>query len=247
MPQDTATATTISASSTTWAQLKTGGLKIVLDNLVAANTAKSDPSTQATATATGGGASGGSLAAGTYYITYSFCDAFGETLAGGRSAQLTVGATNIPRITLPANPTGVAYKNVYLTAAGGASGTEVLYATGISGTSFDASYAAWSDPGMTAPTANTTGAAGHTELIYSILNPQGSYFQQTIGQIISAYLSGAPMERRDYYRRFSRYEGVLRLWVTALAEIRTLVAANPGTLAWSSTGGVNGRMLRTFS
>ncbi len=247
MPRDTATATTISASGTTNAQFKTGGFRVVLDNLVAANAAKADPTTQATATATGGGASGGSLAAGTYYITYTFCDAFGETLAGGRSAQLTVGATNIPRITLPNNPTGVHCKNVYLTPVGGAAGTEVLYATGISGTTFDASYAAISDPGMTAPSVNTTGAAAHTALVYSILNPNGAIFQRFVSQAISNYLRGDPIERRDYYRYTTRIEGIFRLWMTAAAEIRTLIAANPGTLAWSSTGGPLGKMLRTFS
>lgn len=247
MPQDTATATTIVASGTTWAQLKTGGPRAVLDNLVSTNTAKADPSTTATVSATGGGASGGLLQVGStasWYFVYTFCDAFGETLGGGRSTATSVATTNIPRVTLPAKPTGVSHMNLYL---GTVSGSETLYATGITATTFDCSYAAWSDPGMTLPTVNSTGAAAHRALLYSILDSNGSVQQKVFSDFLSNYLRGDAIERRDYYRHLARHEGVLRAWMTMFAEIRTLVAANPGTLAWSSAGGPNGKLARSFS
>lgn len=247
MPQDTATATTIVASGTTWAQLKTGGPRVVLDNLVSTNVAKADPTTAATVSATGGGASGGLLQVGStasYFFVYTFCDAFGETLGGGRSTSTSVATTNIPRVTLPTKPTGVAYMNLYL---GTTSGAETLYATGITATTFDCSYAALPDAGMTLPTANSTGAAAHRALLYSILDSNGSIPQKTFSDLLSNYLRGDAIERREYYRHLSRQEGVLRAWMTMLAEIRVLVAANPGTLAWASGGGIMGKVVRSFS
>jgi len=123
-----------------------------------------NPTTQATATATGGGASGGALPAGTYYIAYTWVNSWGETTIGtSRSAQLTVGATNIPRVTIPALPTNATSANIYVTDTGGASGTEKLYKTGVTTTTTDlalatydgGAYAAADDP----PTSNTTKAA----------------------------------------------------------------------------------------
>ncbi len=247
MAQDTATATSIVASGTTWAQLKTGGYRAVLDNLVSTNTAKADPTTTATVSATGGGSSGGLLQVGStasWYFVYTFCDAFGETLGGGRSTATSVATTNIPRVTLPSKPTGVAFMNLYL---GTVSGSETLYATGITATTFDCSYAAWADPGMTLPAVNTTGAAVHHDLLYSILDANGSFKQQRYSDFLSSYLRGDAIERRDYYRELHKEEGILRAWLTLVAEVRVLVAANPGTLAWSTGGGLNGSVKRTFS
>jgi hypothetical protein len=153
-------APTITTSGTSF---KTGGLKVILDNLVAvaANAAKANPTTTATVavtTATGG------LLAGTYRCSYTFCDAYGETLAGGESATFTVtGTTQLATVTLPALPTGVQSINLYLTPAnGGVSGTEYLYATGITGTTYACTPTLPIDvPGATTPAANTTGAAVH--------------------------------------------------------------------------------------
>ena len=121
MAQDNFVAPTIQPSGTTWAQFKTGGVGILLTNLAAANPVKANPTTQATVSVSG---SGGLLPAGTYYCQYSFVDPFGETLAGGESAQFTVTAGQVPTVTLPALPTGVQAINLYLTLAGGGPGTE---------------------------------------------------------------------------------------------------------------------------
>lgn len=251
MPQDTATATTIVASGTTWAQLKAGGLKAVLDNLVATNVAKTNPATAATVVATGGGSSGGLLQVGStanWYFVYSAVDAFGETVAGGRSTATSVASTNIPRVTFPSLATlgtGVCSINLYV---GRTSGSETLYATGITATTFDCSYAAWPDSPATLPTVNTTGAAAHKALLYSIIDPNGSVHQDAFSRFLSSYLRGDAGERRDYYQRFGRSEGVLRAWLTAFAEIRTLVAANPGTIAFTTNAAIPiNKPVRTFS
>ena len=142
MAQDNFVAPAIQPSGTTWAQFKTGGVGILLANLAAANPPKANPSTQATVSVSG---SGGQLPAGTYYCRYSFADPFGETLAGGESAQFTVTAGQVPTVTVPALPVGVQAINLYLTQPGGAQGTETLYATGITTTTFACSYALAAD------------------------------------------------------------------------------------------------------
>jgi len=112
------------------------------------------PWVAATVVPTGGGSVGGSLAAGTYYVAYTWIDTLsgqetadnqpgGYGSAGGasESAQFTVAAGNIPQVTLPALPAWASSANIYLTPAGGAKGSEVLYATGIMGTTVNLSVA----------------------------------------------------------------------------------------------------------
>ena len=49
-------------------------------------------------------------------------------------------------MTIPALPAwGAASANIYLTAAGGAAGTETLYATGVTGTTYSLSSASWTN------------------------------------------------------------------------------------------------------
>lgn len=81
--------------------------------------------------ATGGGATGGSLAAGAYYATYTFVDTVGKetTIGFSRSGPVTIASGNIPSITMPSWPTWAASMRIYLTLANGAAGTEVLYLT----------------------------------------------------------------------------------------------------------------------
>ena len=211
MAQDTFVAMAIQSSGTTWAQFKTGGVKVIADKLAAANPAKANPTTTATVAPTGGGSTGGSLAAGTYYFAYTFVDCFGETLAGGESAQVTVGATNIPRVTLPALPTGVDSINLYLTAAGGGVGTEKLYATGITTTTFDCSYAAPSDVATpTLPAANGTGMPDVHGFFASVYDCNPELTFASFSAFINAFLQGDPMERRHVFRQAKRMIGVMR-------------------------------------
>ena len=155
MAQDNFVAPTIQPSGTTWAQFKTGGVGIVLANLAATNPPKASPTTPATVSVSG---SGGLLPAGSYYCRYSFVDAFGETLAGGESALFTIAAGQIPTVTFPALPAGVQAINLYLTQPGGGPGTETLYATGITTTTFACSFGRPAgQPTEALPERNTTG------------------------------------------------------------------------------------------
>jgi hypothetical protein len=106
------------------------------------------------------GATVTSLPTGTYQLRYAFVDGNGKI--GQVGPNISTGAitngTSKPRVTLPALPTGMVSINLYLTSAGGAAGTEHLYASGITATTYDlvsasyvngsttyASAAAWVD------------------------------------------------------------------------------------------------------
>ena len=115
------------------------------------------PTVTPTVAPTGGGASGGSLQAGTYYLKYTFVNANGQTTVSPESAQFTVAAGNIPQVTLPVLPAGSTSISIFLTAAGGGSGTETRYATGVTGTTYNLSTA--QSAGAAMPTTNTAFSA----------------------------------------------------------------------------------------
>ena len=228
---------TITASGTTWAQYKTGGLKIQIDNLVTANAAKANPTVAATHAET---VASGGLASGTYYASYTWLDAFGETLVGAsRSSAITVtDASHLTTLTIPSLPTGCQSANIYLTQPGGAAGTETLFATGITATTFGLTDSLWVDvPGAGIPASNTTGATMHSAKIYAIFEQGVSEgILGTLTEELSNYLSGDPIERKEIIRRHSAWCGILKLWYTALSEINVLIAANqPTALAGTFT------------
>jgi len=112
-----------------------------------------DPTSAPTVSATGGGASGGSLAAGTYLISYTLVTAYGETLRSSATSGIVVSSGNIPRVTFPALPTGAVSRKLYISTDGGGAGTQTLYASGITTLTYDMSIAA---PGSGAfPTVST--------------------------------------------------------------------------------------------
>lgn len=240
MAQHNARTLTLTASGTTWSQYKTGGIPLILLNLIAANVAKANPAAAATATATGGGASGGLLPAGNYFFAYANCDAFGETTLGASeiASAITVASTNIPRITMPALPTGVDSRNIYATLPGGASGTERLYATGVTGTTFDLAFAASVDsPYASFPTINTTGADTNASLINRFVSDGTPMIMKMIADE-SNYLGGVAAEMRDIVTRTARHEAAFLLWKTAFTEARTLKMANLGS--WTYAPGASG-------
>lgn len=125
-----------------------------------------NPTTQATVNPTGGGASGGLLAAGTFQVDYTWYNTWGETTVGtGRSATFTVASTNIPRVTLPAIPTNATGAKIYLSAVNAPTGTAKYYNKITSGTTYDMAVATWNEGTQSyaaatavAPTSNTTKA-----------------------------------------------------------------------------------------
>jgi hypothetical protein len=118
-------------------------------------------------TATGAGAgTTGSLPAGVYRASYTYVDAVtGESTPGtSESVGVTITSTQVLTITFndTSLPAWAASRNLYLTVAGGASGSETLYATGITTATYACSSASWVNGTTTAaaaspiPGSNTT-------------------------------------------------------------------------------------------
>jgi len=157
-----------------------------------------NPTVAATVSATGGGqtvsvptvqatvavgsATTGSLAAGTYYVGYTFVTPNGETTMGAGSpaasvsAVFTQGTHNTPTVTLPSLASGATTMNVYLSNTNGANTALVLYATGITNTTFILNSSLWNGQtfanGTPPPATNTTTGA-------CVAAATGNYFGYT--------------------------------------------------------------------
>src|SRR5579872_402698 len=157
------TSPNLTPSGTSFAQFQAGGVSGHLERLIAAQAATVAPTAAPTATATGGGSTGGALAAGTYYLVFTETNGIGETTVSPESTQLSVAAGNQPLVTFPTLKTGNTARNLYITAPGGASGTEVLYATGITAGTYNLAAAGPTNSyAVNPPTANTTGLSYNT-------------------------------------------------------------------------------------
>lgn len=235
----------IQASGATFSDLQSGGVAVVLNKLIAANPAIANATTAPTVNVTGGGSSGGFLPAGAYFLKYTWVDGAGETLASSESTTFTVSAGNIPTAAVPTFPTGVAGWNAYLTAAGGATGTETLYSVGNPGTTSNLSFAAGVDANATPPTVNTTGMPGAAPAIRKGFELYESRFFQDVSTSLSNFLSGYPVDFRDWYARWAKYDYVFAAWKQMTKEIAVLVTANPGSLHNVATN-VQNKVVRTF-
>ena len=163
------------------------------------NSDTTSPTAAATVSANGGGTSGGLLPAGTYYAYYTWVDAVSgiETDVGKSvSVQFTCVSGYKPIVTIPSFPTwGAGTANIYLTATNGAAGTETLFATGVTGTTYTLNLATWSS---TPPPAynlmpSTTAAAS----LLATHWPTSIAYRQSNPWTRSAYL--------DFYRHGMAY------------------------------------------
>ena len=144
-----------------------------------------------TVAATGGGATGGKLAPGTYYVLYTFAYPNGtETLPSPSSATFNVSAGNIPQVTLPPLPAGSIGFNIYLSNARGTAGSAVRYASDITssiyqlqsaspvgGVSRSLNPAATVAPTVLATGGGTTGgnlAPGKYSVVYTYIYASGA-------------------------------------------------------------------------
>jgi hypothetical protein len=95
------------ASGTTFAQFQAAGASGHLERLIAANNAGNpNPSAAATLSANGGGAVGGLLAPGVYYVNFTESNGFGETLPSVESGPITVAVQPAPTGTPTVNVSG---------------------------------------------------------------------------------------------------------------------------------------------
>jgi hypothetical protein len=226
----------ITPSGTTFAQFQTGGASRQLETLIAANlNGTASPSSAPTVSVSG---SGGLLVAGTYYLKITETNGIGETTASPESPPFTVTAGQVPIVTFPALQAGNTARNVYLTPAGGASGKEVLYATGIAASTYNLSYEAPSNSYAVAPpTTNTTILTStKLQLLRCLKTGQFQKAWDFLHQILTVYNQGDPASYRDITTKLHDAHTVFALLNQLCSEAGTLIDANPGHIASVSTG-----------
>lgn len=241
---------TVVASGTTFAQFQSGGASGQLELLIAAQGATSAPTVKAAWTATGGGATGGSLAAGTYYQVITESNGFGETTAGPEGDQITVSATNIPRVTFQTLKTGNTSRNIYLGAVGGSTGGPYyLYASGITAATKDLGSAVPATSyAVNPPTVNTTGLDTATlSAIRSVKDGNAEDVYRNLRQLIDEFNRGEGVPFGSAFTKLRRAHAAFALLAALCAEMGTLIDANPGTLAPAADGVGNRRLKRTWS
>ncbi len=238
---------TVVASGATFAQFQAGGASGHLDLLIAQQAATLAPTVAATASATGGGASGGAIAAGTYYIVITESNGFGETTAGPESAQLTVSATNIPRVTFQALKTGNTSRNVYLGAVNGTTGGPYyLYSTGTTASTKDLTIAVPTGAfAVQPPTVNTTGPP--LSIVRACKKGNLEEVYRNLRQLIDEFNRGEAIVFSHALNRLRTYQAAFSLLNTLCTEMGTLIDANPGTIGTTALPIGTRKDVRTWS
>jgi len=251
-------APSIRPSGTTFAQFQAGGATGHLERLIAAQLATSAPTSAHTWTATGGGSSGGLLAAGTYYSVLTETNGIGETTAGPQSTQITVSAGNQPQITFATIQIGNTSRNIYLGAVNGPSGGPYrLYTSGITSSTYVLGSAApFNSFAVNPPTINTTGltytdANGIThnrslEFLRELERKAPPKFYAMIRAVIDEFAGGEPMPWNQTMQAIRDSHTALALLTTWCNEVGTIVSANAGTFNSAATGIGGRRPVRTW-
>jgi len=135
-----------------------------------------EPVQSALSTAT----TGGTITAGTYKYIVTALNALGETLASNEQTIVTTGSTSTVTVTWAA-VTGATGYNLYKTAAGGATNTELKYKTvGVVTTDIDTSPGAPSGALPTSNTALTPGVYAAPTKFVPFLSESIKFVQDTV-------------------------------------------------------------------
>lgn len=238
------TTPTIVPSSTTFALFQAGGASGILERLIAANLAGTAAPGAPTILATGGGTSGGSLAAGTYYVKVTETNGMGETTASPE-VSVTIAAGNIPQVAFTSLQAGNTARNVYVGKAGGG---EILYATGVTAGTFNLSVAIPTGSyAVPVPTVNTTGLNGTNPAAAGVANQKLTALRacekgrlqavwDNLAGLISQFNRGEPVAFGSVVTKLREAHTVFALLSQLCAEVGSLVDANPGHLTNVPTG-----------
>ncbi len=227
---------TLIASGAVFSNLQLDGLSGHMERLLKAQVASVTPT--AAATVASFTTVGGLLAAGGYYLNFTETNAFGETAPSTESSVFTVATAQIYKVTLPALQTNNLARNIYLTGANGATGSEVKYLTGVTATTAFLSAAATTGSGATAmPKASTTGPGGDVvRFVRSWEDNRPQEIYNRARQVVYTFLAGDPVNEGEVIANFQEAHAAIATLYTAMNEIGTLIDANPGTIAPITTG-----------
>jgi hypothetical protein len=234
----------IDPSGTTFAQFQAGGVSGQLERLIAANFSGNAAPAAPTLSATGGGTTGGNLAAGTYFVKVTETNGIGETIASPE-ASVTIAAGNIPQVTFAALQAGNSARNLYV---GPASGAEVLYASGVTAGTLNLSAAIPTNSyAVPAPTVNTTGltsmnastgVVGNQKIAALRASERGRLqaVWANLASLISQFNRGEPVSFMDMVMKLRDAHTVFALLAQLCAEMGALIDANPGHFTKVTTG-----------
>jgi hypothetical protein len=236
-------------TSKTYAQIRAAGLSGLLDEIATQQAATADPTAAPTHAATGGGSTGGLLAAGTYYLVFTESNGLGETAKSPESAQLTVSAGNIPRVTFPALKTNNGSRHLYAGAVNGPSGGPYKrYASYITSATHDMATAVLTtSDAVSPPTANGTAPDRKAiELLRLARNGKLNLVYRYIQDASNNYHTGSAADWRDTMLELQRAHWVIRAMERSCAVMGEAWRANPGTLGFETYGLGQQRKVRTF-
>lgn len=238
------TSPTVAPSGTTFALFQAGGATGILERLIAANLAATAAPGAPTASATGGGSTGGSLAAGTYYIKVTETNGTGETTASPE-ISVVVAAGNIPQVTFAALQAGNTARNVYV---GSASGAEVLYASGITAGTYNLSASIPTNSyAVPVPAVNTTGLTSTNAASGVVGNQKLAALRScekgrlqgvwdNLAGMLSQFNRGEPVAFSSVVTKVRDAHAVFAVLAQLCAEAGNLIDANPGRFTNVTTG-----------
>jgi hypothetical protein len=188
------------------------------------------------------GASGSEVLAFTGITGTSYTVATNPSASAVTPPAANTTTTSIPKITaFPALQTGNAARNIYITSPGGGSGNELLYATGVTATTFTFSVAAPTNSfAVKLPTGNTTGfvyADANGNVMNTVVKYLRGYKQgqpekeyQDLVELVEQINRGEPVSYVGVATKLKHHATVYAVLATMLNEISALYDANPGTL-----------------
>ncbi len=229
----------VAPSGATFAQFQAGGASGQLNLLIAANSAgTAAPSAAPTVSATGGGTTGGLLPAGVYLCVFTETNGFGETTASPVSAAFTVTAGDIPAVTFPALQVGNVARSLYLTPAGGAVGTAVLYARDVAAATLNlAAVAPGANYACFPPTTNgTVWNAKQLEMAKAAKHGDLERVFERLRVVMTAFNRGDSTGQAAVITNLRQVHGVLAMLDHLCSEVGALIDANPGHVAMQPTG-----------
>lgn len=238
------TSPTIVPSGATFALFQAGGASGILERLIAANLSGTAGPNAPTLSATGGGTTGGNLAAGTYYVRVTESNGIGETTASVE-VSVTISAGNIPQVTFAALQPGNTARNVYV---GTASGAETLYASGVATSTYNLSAAQPTNSyAVPVPTVNTTGLTDTNSTTGVVGNKRLSNLRavekgrlqnvwDNLVQVVGDFNRGEPVTFNNIVTKLRDAHTTFSALAELCGEIGTLVDANPGHFTAVTTG-----------
>jgi hypothetical protein len=199
-------------------------------------------------TAAGGG-SGNEVLAFTGIAGNTYTVAANPTASAVTPPATNTTSTNIPKLTaFPALQTGNSARNVYLTAAGGASGSEVLYAREQTASTFTFSaLAPTSNYAVALPTVNTTAfAVLDYQMLRSVKSGKFEDVYRRLRTLIDDFNRGSPVGHATELFNLKRVHNVVAVLAQLCSEMGTLIDANPGHVGYMQSGIGNAGQKRTW-